>query len=224
MSYLYTSNSIYVIAICEYYVGMAETDIGKNIRNARLIRGMTQRELAEKLDVSWEMISRYETNKVNPMGNLIRIAGILSVPVSFLLGETGLYMMDSGDEYVEVYKKRGQLMVPYVLDSSVFTSNTGLLNVSTLYAIPSWIRDCAQSEVFAVPCKDVDDTEILHVDKDGTLIVAVDDNYRGNDFVMCATGGKSILRLYVQRYRQLLLDDKTRILGKVLSYEKRFTG
>ena len=53
-------------------------DIGKNIRDLRIQRNMTQDELAEKLFVTRQTVSNYETGKSRPdIEMLERIAEVL---------------------------------------------------------------------------------------------------------------------------------------------------
>ena len=60
--------------------------IGTRIKAARMLRGLTQDNLAEKLDVSTSCISRYETGvAVASIATLIRIAQILDVGIEYLL-------------------------------------------------------------------------------------------------------------------------------------------
>ena len=60
--------------------------IGTRIKAARLLKGLTQDSLAEKLDVSTSCISRYETGvAVASIATLIRIAQILDVGIEYLL-------------------------------------------------------------------------------------------------------------------------------------------
>ncbi len=63
-------------------------DIGRRIREIRRIKGMTQKELAKKLGVSWEMISRYENGKSNPLGRIFSIARALGVDPTALLQDS----------------------------------------------------------------------------------------------------------------------------------------
>ena len=59
----------------------------KNIKKARLLAGLSQEELAEKLGVSAKTISAYETGRaIPPSPTLIRIAEITSVSVDELAG------------------------------------------------------------------------------------------------------------------------------------------
>lgn len=62
-------------------------DVGKKIRNIRIHRGMTQKELGEKLGgVSQQQIGRWENGKVNPKINTIqKIATALNVNINELL-------------------------------------------------------------------------------------------------------------------------------------------
>lgn len=61
-------------------------DIGKNIRLLRMKRNITQDELAEKLFVSRQTISNYETGRSRPdIDTLIRLSEILGADVQELL-------------------------------------------------------------------------------------------------------------------------------------------
>lgn len=57
-------------------------DIGKNIKRIRKEKGMTQRELAEKLGITQSLISAYETgNPPQRITTLNKIADVLQVHV-----------------------------------------------------------------------------------------------------------------------------------------------
>ena len=61
-------------------------DIGKNIRAARVWRGLTQEELAERLHVSRQTVSNYETGRSRPdVEMLLCAAEQLGVDVQVLL-------------------------------------------------------------------------------------------------------------------------------------------
>lgn len=57
--------------------------VGRNIRVHRLVRGLTQESLGEKLGVTFQQIQKYEkgTNRVGS-GRLYQIAALLEVPVT----------------------------------------------------------------------------------------------------------------------------------------------
>ncbi len=58
--------------------------IGKRVRALRLQRGMSQTELANALDLTFQQVQKYEkgANRISA-GRLQRIAEILEVPVTF---------------------------------------------------------------------------------------------------------------------------------------------
>ena len=62
-----------------------DVQVGEAIRAHRLIAGMSQQALADRLDVSFQQIQKYEkgTNRVGA-GRLPQIAKILNVPISAL--------------------------------------------------------------------------------------------------------------------------------------------
>lgn len=62
-------------------------DIGNNIKNYRLLKNLSRKQLAESLNVSVPTISRYETGAREPnMETLNKIAKILNINISDLVG------------------------------------------------------------------------------------------------------------------------------------------
>lgn len=61
--------------------------IGKNIKNLRKEKGLTQAELGKRLNVTQQMIGQYENGKNSPqMDTLKKIATALEVKVADLIG------------------------------------------------------------------------------------------------------------------------------------------
>lgn len=61
--------------------------IGKNIRNLRKEKGLTQAELGKRLNVTQQMIGQYENGKNSPqMDTLKKIASALEVKVADIMG------------------------------------------------------------------------------------------------------------------------------------------
>ena len=61
--------------------------IGKNIKQLRQERGMTQSELADRLFVSPQMVSRYENNSAAPdVAMLVKISTVFHVSLDVLCG------------------------------------------------------------------------------------------------------------------------------------------
>ena len=62
---------------------------GNRLREVRLMREITQEQLADKADISRVMIGRYETTDQLPaLDTLVRIADALGVSTDYLLGRT----------------------------------------------------------------------------------------------------------------------------------------
>jgi transcriptional regulator with XRE-family HTH domain len=58
--------------------------VGEKIRAQRIVRGLTQTDLADKLGITFQQLQKYEngSNRISA-GRLKRIADILEIPVSF---------------------------------------------------------------------------------------------------------------------------------------------
>lgn len=62
---------------------------GERLREVRVLRGVTQEELAEMADIARTMIGRYETTDQLPaLDTLVRIADALGTSTDYLLGRT----------------------------------------------------------------------------------------------------------------------------------------
>ena len=84
--------------------------VGKNISKQRIQQGMTQDTLAEKLHVSRQTVSNYETGKSYPdIDMLVNIAEVLNVEIQILI-------------YGEVVKKKQPMFDSKYLKTDVITS------------------------------------------------------------------------------------------------------
>ncbi len=64
---------------------MDSRDIGERIRQIRKQRGITQQELAEKIDVSFQQVQKYETGQTNlTVNRLIHLADALEISPELL--------------------------------------------------------------------------------------------------------------------------------------------
>lgn len=62
-------------------------DFASNLKKIRLERGMTQRELAARLEIAIPTLSQYENEVIEPtIKNLVRLANILKTTTDALLG------------------------------------------------------------------------------------------------------------------------------------------
>ncbi len=63
--------------------------LAARIKSSRKMRGLTQQQLADKLDIDQGFISRLERGEKGVTIDLLnRLAKLLEVPLSYLLGET----------------------------------------------------------------------------------------------------------------------------------------
>ena len=77
-------------------------EFGKRLRELRIMREITQEQLAEKADISRVMIGRYETTDQLPaLDTLVRIADALGVSTDYLLGRTEAIDAPFAGEYVQ---------------------------------------------------------------------------------------------------------------------------
>jgi transcriptional regulator with XRE-family HTH domain len=63
--------------------------VGRNVRVWRMARSMTQEQLAGRVGVTFQQLQKYEIggNRI-PTGRLVKLAGILDVPISALFEGT----------------------------------------------------------------------------------------------------------------------------------------
>ena len=77
--------------------GEADQRIGERLRAFRLLRGMSQEGLAERLGVTFQQVQKYEkgANRIS-IGRLIAIAKALQVSISYFLEDAG-----EADDWIE---------------------------------------------------------------------------------------------------------------------------
>lgn len=107
-----------------FLVNKDSTCIGQKIKNVRMERRMTQRQLAEKINTEQQTISKYE-NGIHAVSRdiLVRIAQVLDVPESYFYG------IDVGDiaedEWllIEYYRTVDDCLKNYLLEIARNISN-----------------------------------------------------------------------------------------------------
>ena len=63
----------------------------ENIRSLRIDRGLTQKQIAQLLDISQNTYSQYEIGVLNyPVDALLKLADFYEVSVDYLLGRTNV--------------------------------------------------------------------------------------------------------------------------------------
>lgn len=73
---------------------MGLENLGKRIREERLKKGLTQEQLAEKVDISLNFMSLIENGKNMSVQTLINLANALDVSIDYLLNENIPYCED----------------------------------------------------------------------------------------------------------------------------------
>lgn len=78
--------------------------LGDRIRKARLAKGLTQKQLAEMLNITDATVNRYERGIRKPDPEMLKaIADILNVSVDYLLGKTDIPNLHVPESYFQKY-------------------------------------------------------------------------------------------------------------------------
>ena len=81
--------------------------VGDKIREIRLSKGITQKQLSERLNTSQQNLAQYENGKRNPkIATLKKIADALNVELDELMG--GIMSFDTGEEFKKAWRERTQ--------------------------------------------------------------------------------------------------------------------
>lgn len=182
------------------FLNMEDNYIGENIRLYRERRNLTQQQLADKVGVSWEMISRYERAASSPLGKIHKIANALDVKESQLLEEHIPQCLGFSDLRVPLFTH-----MPYPVKFTPSQTNY-------FYISPEWIVK-NHRDVVAIDSSLIT-SDIPDFQKSGVLFISMEQNNKS----------KYIL---VKRYDSLELkkyegEKKEDILGIVLAQEIRY--
>ena len=97
--------------------------LGEKIKKARKIRGLTQTQLAEKINVSIRTVKSYENDDQQPrQGNLYMLARVLRVSIKYLTDE-------SCDDPTEDLEKDG-----YIIQARELHGSKGAQDIQELLA------------------------------------------------------------------------------------------
>ena len=93
-------------------------EIGKRIQMRRKQQGMTQEQLADKMDVSIQMVSNLERgNKAIRIENLIKLSQILNISTDYILtGKETTEDMQSLTEQMASLSQRDRKMMELLMD------------------------------------------------------------------------------------------------------------
>lgn len=178
--------------------------IGLQIKYYRQITGLTQKQLAEKIGTTWEMVSRYETGKSLPFRRILEIADSLKVPVGTLISDNAV------GEKKAAYNFNS---VPLV-DKPFIDIKKAIENTKTYYNAPDWVAR-SSGKPFAIS------TEILvvetgHISKNGILYAVREKPSSYNDLIILHRGKEVVVTQYGSA------TSAHKICATVIAYEKRF--
>lgn len=105
-----------------------DVHVGKRLREVRIMRGLTQTQLGEKLGISFQQVQKYEkgTNRIGS-SRLWDMCGILDVPVSFYF--EGLSEKSTDDEKISRRALQLAKELDRIEDDDVKTNFLHLLKV-----------------------------------------------------------------------------------------------
>lgn len=179
---------------------MEHSYIAENIKRYRERANMTQQQLADKVGVSWEMISRYEREESLPYKKLDEISRALNVPKSQLLEKHVPDKYSSLDYKIPLF-----LQLPI---SNKFTPS----QTNYYYICPEWILKI-DKECIAIDTSLIESSE-ENFKMNGVIYVSKQIKPKRNDWVVI----KENVVLRVKMYEE----NNTNILGKVLAQEIRY--
>lgn len=174
---------------------MEYRDIGENIRKYRNRLNLTQDELADKVGVTWEMISRYERGQSSPMNKLDKISDSLGISLSDLISEENTTSFE-----IPLFIK-----IPKNL---IFTKE----NTTLYYSCPKWLIKI-DPEVFTIDLNIIDKSKYRYSDT-GYLFISPNIEIKDSELVLLVKNNS----LKIDRFEY----NNQQILGKVMMEEVIF--
>jgi len=177
--------------------------IGKRIKEARKEKKLTQEELANKLNVTFQAVSSWESDKYIPdTWNLIELAKVLEVSVSSLVENRGNYEFKT-DKIFYDYKH----MKTFILSTA-----KALKLENTLKALPY-----AEKAHEGQKLKNADIPYISHPLNMACHMLAMDIK---EDEILAATLLHDVIEDCNKELDDLPVNDKTKELVKLMTHEK----
>ena len=175
---------------------MKQNYIGENIRLYRERAHLTQQELADKVGVTWEMISRYERSESSPLKKIDNLSSALNISKYNLLEKhipERIYSME--------YK------VP------LFTRLPLQEYANNYYSCPEWIL---KRDLKAIALEsNIVSSNLLEYKNNGILYISTNFSPKRNDLIVLKDGTSLVLTKSNGSIQK-------NILGKVLAQEIRF--
>jgi transcriptional regulator with XRE-family HTH domain len=148
--------------------------IGENIRKYRNRLNLTQDQLADKIGVTWEMISRYERGQSSPMNKLDKISDALGISLGDLISEdksqsyeVPLFIrppkgMNFKKENTTLYYSCPKWL--FKIDPEIFAIDLNIIKTGEY-------RYSDTGYVFISPNLEIQDGDLVLIQKDDTLYI-----------------------------------------------------
>jgi len=197
---------------------MNDKRIGLQIKKARLESQMTQADIAKKIGVTWEMISRYENGKSSPRKNLEKIAEVLKKPIQYFFGVEEAPISDEIKRLTDLLIKKGSNLqqsveVPLVETLEGFDINKAIKLTKQIYSCPTWIINNFKN-IFAYKINEVI-SDVVSIGKGDIGFFSKNLKPKVGNFVLL----KRKRRLYIDRYSKSL---SNKVYAVLLAIEKRY--
>jgi transcriptional regulator with XRE-family HTH domain len=87
-------------------------NVGQRIKSARIMAGLSMRQLAEQLDLSATAISKFENEKLVPrQSTLLKMARVLGVPLHFFISQEVVEITESAFRKKSGTSKKSQRQI-----------------------------------------------------------------------------------------------------------------
>lgn len=180
---------------------MKESCIGENIRFYRERANFTQQQLADRVGVTWEMISRYERNENSALKKLEKISNALNVSPGQLL-----------QEHIPENVNRSSFRIPLLVKD--FNGNWFKQEFNNFYySAPEWIF---QNNIEALAVDgDIVDSEYRERGESVIYFIVEAKSPKINDRILVRNGKEVVEEKYDRQKSNV-------IIGKVIAKEVRY--
>jgi transcriptional regulator with XRE-family HTH domain len=186
---------------------MDNREIGLRIKQLRQIQRISQKDLAEKIGTTTEMVSRYETGKSSAYGRLDKIVAALGIPITKIFSKAGV--SDFSSEETRYYRN----LIPY-LTEPILDLNQALKTTKLYYSAPDWVVQ-KTAKPFAIDCQLLA-IQTTQIERNGVLIATQEIPESDKALVLF----KERENLVVSSFAAL--PPRTKPLATVVAWEKRF--
>jgi len=155
---------------------MKSNTVGNKIKYYRTEKNWTQQKLADKIGISWEMISRYERGSSSPLKNITKISKALDVTPNQLLDDP------DDPEFLNHFER---VSIPLFLEKPKerdFNKNL----TKFFYNAPEWIHNIDEY-CFAISTNFVK-IDIPSIRNNGILFIKKSDKYERDSIILILRG------------------------------------